>query len=172
MRELMRSSDCPSVHLGCLHSIGGNQLKIDIDRVAAWTGAIVSFLSLTWNMATWKSSRHKVKIKLTNVLYKDGSGKNVHLLCITCTNSGKDPISVTNWGIRLLPDKQLGNFRPHPWSSKVPSEISNVTNARFFVHADELWEICQDQRMSTAKLRPWIELSNGSTVSSKKRVPL
>ncbi len=143
-----------------------------LDRVAAWFGVAISVVGLGWQIITWRMNRHHVKVKVANALSISNLGQTEHCIVIEVFNVGKDPISVSNWWIAIKRKGNLVCTVQHPWSQNLPAFLAPNHSAKFYLHAEEARRASAETGVPFTKMNPWVQLSNGSYVRSRKPLPL
>lgn len=142
------------------------------ERVAAWTGAFVSLATLTWTIVSWRMSRHKIKVFVTNILDARPGLEPLHLIQIKAVNVGLDKVAITNWGVLARGLGEIAIFNRHPSSNVVPATLNQNEYVEFYFYADALRDLNSDSGVSFKKMFPWVELSNNKRVFSKTSIPL
>ena len=144
----------------------------ELDRFAAWAGAAVSVLSLSWQVLTWRRSRHKIQVLVTNQFRKSQDGLVDHFVVTKAINTGKDPIAVIGFGIKAGKSGSLMNFSLQHPSASFPSWLGQNESAEFSVLAEELRAVVELEDLRYRDLRTWVALSDGTSRNANKPVPL
>lgn len=142
------------------------------DRIAAWTGAVVSLLGLAWRLTTWRRSRHKIIVSVANILYPKSGFPPVHLVRIKAVNTGPDKVTITNWGIQAKGSGQIGPFSRFPLSNSLPTSLGINEYVEFYVDSEALRVVNAEFKIPFKRMIPWVALSNDKTVRSRRAVPL
>lgn len=143
-----------------------------LDRIAAWTGAIVSLLTLVWRASTWRRSRHKIRVLVSNQFFAAPNGQAAHFVTTRVTNTGKDAIAVSGFGVKVGRSGSAANFRLQPGSASIPTWLGQNETAHFHLLAEELRVLARQERISLKSFRTCVYLSDGSTKSANRSVPL
>lgn len=142
------------------------------DRIAAWTGAVVSLLGLAWRLITWRRSRHKIIVTVTNILFPKPGFSPVHLVKIKAVNTGPDKVTITNWGIKAKNSGEIGPFSKFPLTNLVPAALGLNEYVEFYVDAEALRGVNIEYKIPFRHMIPWVTLSNDKRVCSRRAVRL
>lgn len=143
-----------------------------LDRIAAWTGAVVSLIGLAWRLITWRRSRHKIKVSVTNILYPKPGFAPLHFVKIKAVNTGPDQVTITNWGIKAKGSGEIGPFSRFPLTNSVPTSLGINEYVEFYVDSEALRGVNNEFKIPFKHMIPWVALSNDKKVHSKRAVPL
>jgi hypothetical protein len=82
---------------------------------------VLSITSLAWQVASWKLSGPVVKVTAAQTLPVYGQSVGDWHVAVSAHNSGRAPVTVTGWGLRL-PDRQtIAMIQNLPWSAALPT---------------------------------------------------
>jgi hypothetical protein len=143
-----------------------------VDRIAAWTGAIVSVLGLAWRLITWRASRHKIHVNVTNIIIPNPGSDATQLVKIKAVNSGPDRAILVNWGVLAKGFGEIALMRRYPHTSKVPASLGQNEYVEFYIYAQDLRQLNEDESIPFKRMVPWVELSNGQRTYCRRHVPL
>ena len=143
-----------------------------LDRIAAWTGAVVSVLGLAWRLITWRVSRHKIHVTVTNIIIPNPGSEPTQLVRIKAVNSGPDRTMVVNWGVLAKGFGEIGLMRQFPHTSKVPASLGQNEYVEFYIHAQDLRQLNANESIPFKRMIPWVELSNDQRIYCRRHVPI
>lgn len=135
--------------------------------VLALLALVVSVISVSWQVWTWRYGGPVVKVTTSLGFTIDDPG--LEFIVITVSNAGRSPVTVTGYGL-ALPDKG-GNFvpvRPLPITPRLPHRLEAGADASFHLLRDEVRGTVAKNCGGTADLRAFATLGTGQTARAKK----
>ncbi|GAA2754066.1 hypothetical protein [Amnibacterium kyonggiense] len=133
--------------------------------IAAWVGAAAGVGALVWQIATWRRSKHAVKV----VVKVSFPPTWVEVIAV---NSGSDPVTVTNWGIGLDTREQAHVTQSGPGTTLLPHRLEGGSEAKFLVLGKDLRRLHDERGVPFSKMHGWVRLATGRRVESRRGLPM
>jgi hypothetical protein len=132
-------------------------------------GTVTGIGAMAWQVVTWRRSGPVVAVDVTQGLptYDDDVGDPV--TCVTATNTGRAPVTVTSWGLRLPDGQTMFVQQPFPGSDTLPYRLEEGASGSWRVETIQVAETCRAQGINYADLRGYVTLATGETVYARRK---
>jgi hypothetical protein len=87
------------------------------------TGTATGVGALAWEVITWRRSGPVVSVDVLQGLPTYGDHVGDPVTCVTATNSGRAPVTVTSWGLELPDGQTMFVQDPFPGSDALPYRL-------------------------------------------------
>jgi hypothetical protein len=131
------------------------------------TAIVVAGASLMWQIVTWRQSGPVVTVRARTAMptYGDRVGDpHVH---VTAANTGRSPVTVKNWGLRLPDDRHMMITEQESWSASLPYRLEPGADASWFVPTRAIVDACERQGVRYQDLIAYVDLGDGRTIDAK-----
>jgi hypothetical protein len=132
-------------------------------------GSITGVLGLGWSVVTWRRSGPVVRVTVKQAFptYADHLGEP--LICVTAQNSGRAPVTISSWGLRLPDGQTMMITEPFPLSNALPYRLEEGTSGSWYTDTLRVVEACKAHGVDYADLIAYVDLGNGQSVDAKRR---
>jgi hypothetical protein len=135
------------------------------------TAIVISCLSLAWQVVAWVGSGPVIRVTVSQALptYGPGMGTSVgepHV-CVTAANSGRSPITIKNWGLKL-PDGRTLAILGKPWSAVLPCRLDPGADASWYAETKSVTDSCAANGIRYQDLFAYVSLADGRTIKARK----
>jgi hypothetical protein len=132
-------------------------------------GTIAGVGALAWQVITWRRSGPVVTVEVNQGLptYDDCVGNPI--TCVTATNSGRAPVTVTSWGLRLPNGQTMFVQQPFPGSDTLPYRLEQGASGTWSMETVQVAETSRAQGVDYEELRGFVKLGNGKTVYARRK---
>jgi hypothetical protein len=133
-------------------------------------GSITGVLGLGWSVVTWRRSGPvvTVTVKQAFATYADHLGEP--LICVTARNSGRAPVTISSWGLRLPDGQTMMITEPfRTLSNALPYRLEEGTSGSWYTDTLRVVETCKAHGVDYADLTGYVHLGNGQSVDAKRR---
>lgn len=125
--------------------------------------------ALAWGVITWKHSGPVVAVKVLQGLPTYGAHVGDPITCVTATNSGRAPVTVTSWGLELPDGQTMFVEQPFPGSDTLPYRLAEGTSGTWSMESVQVAEASRVRGVDYADLRGFVKLGNGKTVYARRK---
>ncbi len=108
-----------------------------------------------------------VTVKQAFPTYADHLGEP--LICVTARNSGRAPVTVTSWGLRLPDGQTMMITESFRLSSALPYRLEEGASGSWYTDTLRVVETCRTHGVDYADLTAYVDLGNGQSVDAKIR---
>jgi hypothetical protein len=137
--------------------------------VIAIIGAVAGLGSLAWQVVTWGQSGPVVAVTARQLFPTYGDHVGDAHMSVTASNSGRSPVTVKGWGLRL-PDGQAMIMTTNlPWSDSLPHRLEPGADASWHMPTAEVQKFCADQGIRHQDMTAYVNLADGRTINAKER---
>lgn len=145
------------------------EVSVKIETLMSGIAIVLSVVSLTWQVATWRRSGPVVKVLVSQSLPIYGNDAGDWHTGVTAQNTGRSPITVTSWGLRF-PDGKTGTMtRNLPWSASLPHRLEPGADASWFIPTDDVRGMCAERGFRYHDLTAVVTLADGRTIAARRR---
>jgi hypothetical protein len=133
-------------------------------------GSITGVLGLGWSVVTWRRSGPVVTVTVKQAFptYADHLGEP--LICVTARNSGRAPVTISSWGLRLPDGQTMMITEPfRTLSNALPYRLEEGTSGSWYTDTLRVVETCKAHGVDYADLTGYVDLGNGQSVDAKRR---
>ena len=88
--------------------------------------------------------------------------------CVTATNSGRAPVTVTSWGLELPDGQTMFVQQPFSGSDNLPYRLEEGASGTWRTETIRITEAAREQGGDYAGLRGFVRLANGKTVYARR----
>jgi hypothetical protein len=86
-------------------------------------GAITGVAALAWQVITWRQSGAVIAVTACQAFPAFGDHVGEQHVNVSACNSGRSPVTVKGWGLRLPGGGTMISTNPVPWSSPMPHRL-------------------------------------------------
>lgn len=122
-------------------------------------------------MITWRRSGPVVVVDVTQGLPTYACHAGDPVTCVTVTNTGRAPVTVNSWGLRLPDGQTMFVQQPFPGSDKLPYRLEQGASGTWRVESIQVAETCRAQGVDYADLVGFVNLATGETVYAAEGNP-
>jgi hypothetical protein len=142
-----------------------------LTAILSITAIVISCVSLAWQVVTWRQSGPVITVTVSQAMptYGPGMGTSVgepHV-CVTAANSGRSPITVKNWGLKLADGRTLA-MRGTSWSAALPCRLEPGADASWYVETKSVTESCAANGIRYQDLLAYVSLADGQTIKARE----
>jgi hypothetical protein len=130
---------------------------------------VLSVASLTWQIVSWRRSGSVVTVRVAQFFPVYDQGLGDLYTSVTAHNSGRAPVTVTGWGLRLPSGGTIVMTRNLPWFSPLPYRLEAGAEGSWAISTDDVRASCAEHNVRYQDLRPFVKLGDGQTVTAKRR---
>lgn len=140
-----------------------------VNLVLGIVGTVTGVGSLGWQVITWNRSGPVVTVDAVQGFPTYGDHLGEQVTCVTASNSGRAPVTVTSWGLRF-PDGQV-MYVPHPFagSDQLPYRLEDGASGTWSIETSQVAETCRKHGVDYADLTAFVKLANGQSVDAKRK---
>jgi hypothetical protein len=128
-------------------------------------GAITGVGALAWQVITWGKSGAVVTVTTCQAFPIDGD----QLLHVSARNTGRSPVTVNEWGLRLPDGGSMVALYPALRSSPLPHRLEPGAEASWYVGTAEVARFCAERGTRQQDMIAYVDLADGRTISAKER---
>jgi hypothetical protein len=132
-------------------------------------GAATGVVALVWQVITWRQGGAVVTVTAHQAFPTYGDELGEPHVNVSARNSGRSPVTVKGWGLRLPDGGTMVNFNPAPWSSPLPHRLEPGTDGSWYMSTREVARFCAKQGVKQQDMIAFVDLADGRTISAKKR---
>lgn len=132
-------------------------------------GAVTGVAALAWQVVTWRQSGAVVAVTARQSLPASGDHAGEPLVNVSARNSGRSPVTVNGWGLRLPDGGAMISSNPVPWSSPVPHRLEPGADGNWLLPTYEVARFCAERGVRQQDMIPYVELADGRTIRAKER---
>jgi hypothetical protein len=132
-------------------------------------GTIAGVGALVWGVIIWRRSGPVVAVDVNQGLPTYGDRVGDPITCVTATNSGRAPVTVTSWGLELPDGQTMFVQQPFPGSNTLPYRLEEGANGNWSIETIQVTETCRTHGVNYADLRGFVKLGNGRTVYARRK---
>lgn len=132
-------------------------------------GALTGVAALAWQVITWRRGGAVVAVTAFQAFpcYGDQAGEaHVNL---TARNSGRSPVTVNGWGLKLPGGGSMIVSSPAPWSSPLPHRLEPGADGSWYIPTPEVARFCAGNDIRQQDTIAFVDLADGRTISAKQR---
>jgi hypothetical protein len=131
-------------------------------------GALTGVTALVWQVIAWRQGGAVVTVSALQAFpaYRDHAEPHVK---VTARNSGRSPVTVNGFGLRLPDGRTMVVPSPASWSSPVPHRLEPGADGSWYIPTAEVARFCADDGIKQQDLTAFVHLANGRTISAKQR---
>ena len=139
--------------------------------VLAIIAILLSLASLAWQVVSWRRSGAVVSVTATQTLplYGNRNQPGDWHVDVTARNSGRSPITVNSWGLRMPNGQTMvmpGNLS---WSASLPHRPEPGANASWFIATEDVKRTCAEHGVRYQDLVAYVKLADGRTINAGER---
>ena len=132
-------------------------------------GAITGVAALAWQVITWRQSGAVVAVTARQAFPAYGDHVGEPHVNVSARNSGRSPVTVNGWGLRLPDGGTMVSSNPVPWSSPVPHRLEPGADGSWFLPTHEIARFCAEHGVRQQDMIAFVNLADGRTISAKER---
>jgi hypothetical protein len=132
-------------------------------------GAVTGVAALGWQVITWRRSGAVISVTAFQAFptYADRMGE-AHVN-VSARNSGRSPVTVNGWGLRLPDGRAMVVANPAPWSSALPHRLEPGADGSWYVPTVEVARFCAEHGTRQQDMIAFVNLADGRTINAKER---
>jgi hypothetical protein len=158
--------------------------------IIAIAGLALSLTALVWQIVSWLYTGSRVKVALSEAVILTPRG-SMDVYAIMARNVGRTAVSITGWGLLLVPNRPSGsvlrrmasNYRPRgnmivvpnpvPWQGpRSPYTLDGQHSATWYVLKNDIAQEIDDDDRERRHLRGYVNLATGKSPVSRSRIDL
>ncbi|HUZ53102.1 MAG TPA: hypothetical protein VMU94_11315 [Streptosporangiaceae bacterium] len=125
--------------------------------------------ALGWELVKFRHEGPVVTVTAYQGLPTSGDQVGDPVTCVTAVNTGRSPVTVSSWGLRL-PDGQAMFIRePFQGSDPLPYRLEEGASGNWRIETTAVAESCQAHGVSYEALRAFVTLASGKTVVARRK---
>lgn len=132
-------------------------------------GAVTGVAALAWQVITWRQSGAVVAVTAHQAFPASGDHPGEPLVNVSARNSGRSPVTVNGWGLRLPDGGAMVSVNPMPWSSPVPHRLDPGADGNWLLPTYEVARFCDERGVRQQDMIAFVELADGRTIRAKER---
>lgn len=132
-------------------------------------GAVTGVVALVWQVIAWKRSGPVVTVTAHQAFPAFGDSLGEPLTQVTARNSGRSPVTITAWGLRLPNGHTLVAVKRVPPSDSLPYRLEPGASGSWYMETTGLAATCRERGADYADLTAYVDLASGSTVDAKSK---
>jgi hypothetical protein len=132
-------------------------------------GSITGVLGLGWSVIIWRRSGPLVKVTVKQAFPTYGDHLGEPLICVTAHNSGRAPVTVSSWGLRLSDGQTMMITESFPLSSALPYRLEEGASGSWYTDTLRVVETCRAHGVDYDDLIAYVDLGNGQSVDAKRK---
>jgi hypothetical protein len=125
--------------------------------------------ALTWGVITWRRSGPVVAVDVNQGFPAYDGHVGDPITCVSATNTGRAPVTVTSWGLRLPDGQTMFVQQPFPGSDRLPYRLEQGASGTWSVETIQVAETCWAHGVNYADLRGCVNLATGQTVYARRK---
>jgi hypothetical protein len=137
--------------------------------IIAIIGAVTGMGSLAWQVGAFRQSGPRVKVTAMQALLIGMGYADDRHMSVTATNSGRAPVTVKGWGLRMPNGDAIHVTSSVPLSASLPYRLEPGSDASWYAPTAEKQEYCTQLGVRHQDITAYVNLADGSTVNAKKR---
>lgn len=132
-------------------------------------GALTGVGALTWQVITWRQSGAIVTVTALQAFPTYGDHAGEPHVNVSARNTGRSPVTVKGWGLRLPDGRSMVVPNPAPWSSPLPHRLEPGADGSWYVPTAEVARFCAEDGTRQQDVIAFVILADGRTISAKER---
>jgi len=132
-------------------------------------GAITGVAALAWQVITWRQSGAVVAVTARQAFPVHGDHVSEQHVNVSARNSGRSPVTVNGWGLRLPDGGTMISTRPVPGSSPVPHRLQPGADGSWLLPTHEIARFCAERGVRQQDMIAFVNLADGRTISARER---
>ena len=132
-------------------------------------GTTTGVLALIWDVITWRSSGPAVTVTATQAFPTYGDHVGDPLTCVTARNSGRAPVTVSSWGLRLPDGQTMFITETHVMSARLPYRLEEGASGAWYTDTTRIVETCKAHGVDYSDLTAHVNLANGQTDDAERK---
>ncbi len=136
--------------------------------VIAIIGAITGLGSLAWQVVTWGQSGPVVAVTARQSFPTYGDHVGDPHMSVTASNTGRSPVTVKGWGLRM-PDGQTMVMPCNlSWSASLPHRLEPGADASWYMPTAEVQKFCAEHGIRHQDMTAFVNLADGGTINARE----
>src|SRR5258706_14281869 len=127
-------------------------------------GTVAGVGELGWQVIAWHASGPVVTVSAVQGLPTYDGRVGDPVTCVSAVNSGRSPVTVTSWGLRLPDGQSIFVPEPFPGSDQLPYRLDDGASGTWRADTAAVVETCNSHGVSYEDLHAYVTLGNGRTV--------
>jgi hypothetical protein len=132
-------------------------------------GTATGIGALAWEVTTWRRSGPVVTVDVLQGLPTYGDHVGDPVTCVTATNSGRAPVTVTAWGLETPNGQTMFVQHPFPGSDTLPYRLEEGASGTWRIETIGVAKTCEAEGVDYGDLRGYVRLGNGRTVYAQRK---
>jgi hypothetical protein len=125
--------------------------------------------ALLWGVITWRRSGPVVTVKVLQGFPAYGDHLGDPITCVTATNSGRAPVTVTSWALELPDGQTMFVQQPFPGSDTLPYRLEQGASGTWSVETIRVTETSRAEGVDYGDLRGFVKLASGKTICARRK---
>lgn len=127
-------------------------------------GALTGMAALAWQVITWRQSGAVVTVTACQALPSQGEP----YVNVSARNTGRSPVTVNGWGLRLPDGWTMVALNPASWSSQLPHRLEPGADGNWYMPTAEVARFCAEHGTRQQDMIAFVNLADGRTISAKE----
>ncbi len=132
-------------------------------------GAVTGVAALAWQVITWRESGAIVAVTALQAFPTYGDRAGDPHVNVTARNTGRSPVTVNGWGLRLPDGRTMVVPNPAPWSSPVPHRLEPGGDGSWYLPTAEVARFCAEHGVRQQDMIAFVNLADGRSTNAKER---
>jgi hypothetical protein len=132
-------------------------------------GSITGVAALAWQVITWRQSGAVVAVTARQAFPVYGGHVSEQHVNVSARNSGRSPVTVNGWGLRLPNGEAMVSFNPAPGSSPLPYRLEPGADGSWLLPTHEVARFCAERGVRQQDMIAFVDLADGRTIRAKER---
>jgi hypothetical protein len=132
-------------------------------------GAVTGVAALAWQVISWRQSGAVVAVTARQASPVSGDHAGEQLVIVSARNSGRSPVTVNGWGLRLLGGGAMVSFNPVPGSSPMPLRLEPGADGSWLLPTHEVARFCAERGVRQQDMIAFVDLADGRRIRAKER---
>lgn len=132
-------------------------------------GAVTGAAALAWQVITWRQSGAVVAVTACQAFPVSGDHAGEQLVNVSARNSGRSPVTVNGWGLRVPDGEAMVSFNPVQGSSPLPLRLEPGADGNWFLPTHEVARFCAGRGVRQQDMIAFVDLADGRTIRAKER---
>ncbi len=132
------------------------------------TAIVLSGASLGWQMLSWRRGGAIVTVTATTAIPAYGPTLGEPHVEVTAVNTGRSPVTVNSWGLKLADGRKMAILESASWSASLPHRLEPGASASWCVETRAVTESAGHNGIRYQDLIAYLTLGNGRTVEARE----
>lgn len=131
-------------------------------------GTFTGVAALAWQVIVWRRSGAVVAVTAFQAFPTYGDRVGEPHVNVSARNTGRSPVTVNGWGLRLPDGQTMIVTNPASWSSPLHYRLEPGADGSWYVPTAEVARFCTEHGIRQQDMVAFVNLADGRTVSAKE----